>query len=933
MHTMEDLDLKETEDGTYLMQRRDHRLHVGTGEEADQQWPDIQEDETAMPLLDLAEAWAKVVAEEELPSVIKKNEDIDNPLLNYNAQVIVAELKYHLLASTVKANSDSNPESASETEQEQQKEQQQEQGQEVKQQKEGQEGEQGHNPAPGSSENEEEKTLKQQPTEQDKSDQDPNHPKSVYGASILLKLQWEDRKPQKKVPHRTYEQLGDFIHDILDNVRQALQQNETAAKVVLNVLAFDLVPLLLARYMDGMETCTENLETNALDLLNLCAEWGSPKEMHLAIKTYIRMIDIVYSEATSYLMLKPLVTLWMRLILRMPKMRHSFLRDLLKEFDRMLSLAESYEASFVPNSGGIGIEKSGRIKGVNEMMLQFLEDVTRLQMKQHEQNDTISLVVDQLGRALKFVSLAQTESKRENKETPDTGNTTVNRHTKPDISQSDINLKEKKEEGMTAKSDTKKEEPAQFEPTTDDQKKKEEESEIHKETSDWVKERAVTLARALQIMGLLWADIPPPPGEESDNPRLRTSSKRSEASKMRKDQRLERKERLLARCIGLFDGLGWANPVLVCQIARNSLNMQGCCFADDSFKEHIGHDIRSRKERKNTMFSINGVSQYLCGILRPKTRSLLLDNEPGEIDHYKYDLTDSGFDLLDESYAFDLILPYAMALISLVDATMMMAGILLIRTFLSRLPDYAFGTYEDVLYLRCSSNVLGREANVLGLALHLVKAIASCDDPRHRQVAHETLKHLLEKCRHPAIRYVIAECMVQESKRMAVTAQLVTDLKDVVRYSDQVAVDGTVSDWGLSQASALRTRFVELCLPRFFTPQKSLLSSVSPMVSVANACLFLAASDERLVSEWAENETACADISRRKRFMKPYCKLGVECVRALASAAEHDQKNVPTSRLAKENRSEAMAVFAASEKALNQGVAAICALNSALQFL
>lgn len=924
---MEDLDLKETEDGTYLVRPRDHRLHVGTGEEADQQWPDIQEDETVMPLLDLADAWAKLVAEEELPSDIKKNEGSENSVLNYNAQVIVAECKYHLLVSTVKTNSHSNPESTLPTEQEQKWQN----GKKDERDKQRQEGEQPNAPVTVSSENDEENIPTQHPEEQAKAGQDPNHPQSVYGASILLKIQWEDKKPQKKVPHRTYGQLGEFIHDIVQNVKQALQQNESAAMAVLNVMAFDLVPLLLARYMDGMETCTEVLETGALDLLNLCAEWGSPKEMHLAIKTYIRMIDIIYLEATSYLMLKPLLMLWMKLILRMPKMRHSFLRDLLKEFDRMLSLAENYEASFVPESGGIGIEKSGRIKGINELILQFLEDVTRLQMKQHEQNETISLEVDQLGRALKFVSIAQTESRCKENETSDNGGTTVKRNTQPDTSQSDVNLKQKNEV-VNGKTDKTSEESPQADSRNDDKKKKEE-GEIHKETGDWVKERAVTLARALQILGLLWTDIPPPPGEENEDPRRRSSLKRSGAPAVRKERRVEKKERLLARCIGVFDGLGWTNPVLVCQIAKNSLNMHGCCFSDDSFKEHIGHDIRSRSERKNTLFSINAVAQYLCGIFRPKTRSLLLGNEDDEVDHYEYHLTDSGFELLDESYAFDLILPFAMALISLVDATMMMAGVLLVQAFLSRLPDSAFETYEDVLYLRCSTNVLGREANVLGLALHLVRAIASCDDPKHRAVAHGTLKHLLEKCKHPAIRYMIAECILQESKRVAVTAQLVTDLKDVLRHSDQAAIEGTVSDWGLAQASALRSRFVELCLPRFFTPQRSSLSSVSPMVSVANACLFLAASDERYLGEWTENQVACADISRRKRFMKQYCKLGIECARALVSAAEHDQKNVPKSQLAKENRPEAAAVFAASAKALNQGIAAIFALTSAIRFL
>eukprot|EP00178_Gracilaria_changii_P003764 TRINITY_DN156_c0_g1_i1.p2 TRINITY_DN156_c0_g1~~TRINITY_DN156_c0_g1_i1.p2 ORF type:complete len:897 (+),score=147.14 TRINITY_DN156_c0_g1_i1:3568-6258(+) len=896
---MEAYDLKQQEDGSYEMQRQDHRLHVGTGEEAEQEWPDIQQAEEVMPPLDLPEAWNQLIAGKELKSDMKKEEDV----ISCNAKIMVAELKYHILASTKTTKPATEVDSAviegstNINEPEQPEEESK----------------------IGDTREAKSEVGKDKQHDQSQPAENSGHPKSVYGASIMLKLQWEDKKPQKKVPHRTYEELGQFIGDVLTELQVALRKNQPAAEAVLNEMAFDMTPLMLARYMDGVETCTDVLEENAFNLLTLFVEYGNSREMHLAIKVFLKKIDVVYLEASSYLLLKPLMNLWMKLVLSMTRMRHKFLRDLLKELDRMLPYAETYEASFVPDEGGVGMEKSGRINGINEITVQFLEDLTKLQMEQSKESETISLEVDELGRARKSMNTAPETRASHKKETVEPGNGKV----KEQVAGTDNNDKKKSEAGGNDKG--KESEGDQSGDTSGDG--------IGTETTDWVNERAVTLARALQILGLLWADISPPPGEEQDRPRKKSSSKKSAAAQARKKSRKERKEQLLARCIGLFQGLGWSNPVLVCQVASNGLNLQGCSVADDMFKEHLGEDIRSRSERKNTLYSVNGIAQYLCGMLRPKTRSVLNGTGDRDIDHYKYDLNDTGFELLDERYAFDLVLPYAMALISLSDTTMLMGGILLIRAFLCRLPGNAFDTYEEVLRLRFSVNILGREANILGLALHLVKAIAACDDPMHRQVAYNTLRDLLGKCCHPAVRYTLAECIFQESKRMAVTAQLITDMKDVIRYSDDVAMNGKIEGWGMLQASSLRTRFVELCLPKYFMPQRSLLSLISPMVSTSNACLFLAASDTRLLRVHDKDEKLCEDINVRRRFMKSYCKLGLECVRALACVAEHDQKNVPRSKLARENRDEAIAVFAASEQTLNQSIAAICALTGALECL
>lgn len=334
---MQGIDLKENEDGTYSMQSSDHRLNVATGEEADQEWPDEQASEEVMPLLNLPEAWQSVILEEPLPS----NDTEFKNLTDQNADVLTKELSYHLLVTRknhvkplkvpnhddlVSQADEDLPKPTSGTE----------------------DSEAGDSkvtpPGPESDIKADGKSEKSEPL------------KSVYGAGILLQLQWKETETQKKVPYKNYVELGHFIGDIVDNLNKALSENEKAGKAVADAFALDLTPLILARYLDGLETCTEVLERNAFKILSLCAVKGSTKEMHLGMVQFMRRIEIVYLEATSYLVLKPLMSLWTKLILRMQRMRHKFLKELLKEFDHLLSYAQSYEASFVPDSGGRGVE-------------------------------------------------------------------------------------------------------------------------------------------------------------------------------------------------------------------------------------------------------------------------------------------------------------------------------------------------------------------------------------------------------------------------------------------------------------------------------------------------------------------------------------------------------------------------------------------------
>lgn len=853
-------DIKETKEGGFILQPKDFRLHVNTGDESDQVWPDVQEDEEIMPLLDLPQSWEDIIHEKPLPAKKTSGESI----VMQNAFVMIKELKYHLLASTAHPSNVVHPKGKS------------------AQQSEG----------PSGCEGSEKKEVSEEGCRgPEESDGTATELKSIYGASVLLKLQWEDKTKQKAVPHRTFEEMALFISDITSKLKEVFGKNETAGQALVDVFALELTVLILARYMEGIETGEDVLEEACFSLLTFCAERANPKEMHMSLRLFIRKVNPVYMEATAYLILQPLMTLWAKLILRMKSTRHSFLYDFLHSFDKMVPCARSFETMNVYGSAK-GIEKPGRIKNLTEILLQFLEDLTKIQIQQRETSDCIRLSVDTLGREIPKLekTLCESDSEERKGRNTDSG-------TSIDESERATELQ----------------------------------SRIEKETKDWVKERAVTLARALQILESLWEDVRPPRGEERSVPKKKKKSKEGE-NRSTEDIAADYAENGICRCFNLFRGLGWSNPVLVCQIAANGLSLESSSKAQDLLQKHIGYDVRSKKERRETLFSLTGVGEFVCGALRPKTLAILSDRNE-EFDEYAIDLSGTGFDLLDGNYAFDIVLPFIMTLIAKSHVSPILAGVTTIKAFLERIPGKKFATFEDAIRLRCGISAAGKPVNVVGLAHNLANAVDKCDDPKHRRVAHETLQTVLDMCEDPYARYVIAESVFHDCKRVALAAQLVTEMKDAVRYSDLVAAEGKYSGWTSGKACDLRTRFAQVCFPRYFTPRKELLMSINAMVSTAGACLFLAVSDKKALMEIEEGNKLRLEIEKRRRFTKSYCKLGRECIRALASVAEHDRKNVPNSQMAKVALPQAQALFAASGRTLNHCIAALSMLDVAVDAL
>lgn len=913
-------------------------LNPETGTELEhQEWQDVDPDLPAPPVFDLPSVWQNVADGVRVPTTandIKVSSVID--INEQNAIIVVRELKFYLLATNkfegvetdengTKDKGDEEKTASSQVEKSAESEQ-------VK----GQETTNGHSEGV-STEGEEGKTEKK-----------IKQKKSIYGASVLLKIQWEDRTKQKDVPKMDYTDLGLFIRELEADLRKVHEKNQVNAKAIFDAIALDVTPILFARLLNGIETGNSVLETACFDLLMLCTRHANPREMHLGIQAFYKKVDSIYMQATSYFVYDPLVRIWTSVILRIPRKRHAFLMDFIKVYE---SMAKASTGWIYEHEGHVDDpdQKSpqchlGRCDDVPDIIFEFYIELAELQNEHRRSSKAIRERVDIQGRALpSFAMLDQMSFESDEDDSPDADN---------DVSEQD-----------DIESDDTKQRPAK--------------NPLDVEAADWVAERAVLLARALLTQNLIWSKLLLPSGEKRNVPRKERRARMKNAQ----SGEHEKAENNLCRVIMLIQKLGWTNPVLACQAATTGLSLNLVRREHEAIGNHVGADKRKKKEVKNSLYSIPSVGCFLCGCLRTATRQRLeaqLKNQntksnsststdgPGDAgaegsssndpveDEYKVDFTGTGFDLLQPMYAFELTLPYIMAVVGQSCIPSKMAGLITVRAFLDQVPaDECIKGYEDLLEERCGTRTVGRDVSFFGLAQHVLRSVGLLNDPRHRRFAYETFKAIVQRCKHPTVRYSLVEAMFERVvDPKAIEAQLVTELKDVVLYSDQIAwgtspgqADSSHDvEWSREQAVHLKTRFVHMILPRYFMPRKEMLSITTVIVSVANACVYIAGSDVRHAAlcddmgydnkDDGENRAQLKQaIQQRMAWVAAMVRMGKECVRALGSVANHDRKVVPKSKLIKQSFLDAKELYSASGKALHQCMTALYALDLTLDRL
>lgn len=897
----------------------ERRLNPDTGTETENFWPDAPPQVPPPPLLDLQLVWSNI-SEGVLISTPDQSDDVaDEDIHARNAAILVRELKYYLLASGPRPPAANN--SAPKADDNQNDGSNNKKGQK-------------DNNTDGDKDlKETEKQSKE--SEDSKGEKDSKEDqllKSVYGASILLKLQFEDREVQKIVPAQDYAQLGQFIADVTQNVETLLSKDPTAAQVVIDGIAFELTPILLARMLDGLETEVDVLQTACFDLLKLCSKYASPKEMHMALVGLMRRVDKTYMQATCYLLYHPLTLLWTETLLRFPKKRHAFLLDFVKWFDKAASAAEGFESIGVNYDGGRGAEQPHLCDGVNDIAINFYSKLAKVQANHCMSDSSLGECVDSLSYALSTFSMSKQKSGAKK---VDSGLVTGNKSADGEAVNGTKIASEPalKLEGSEKDKGVSREESKGSEATRESSKCSDADHNSYlAEAKDLVNERTVTLAQGLKLQSAVWNDLATPKGEEDNVPKRFRKGKRASEEVTKKEEDAEFKLYTLLR---MMHELGWTNPAMVCQIACRGLLLDLMTEGEHLIRDHIGDDIRKKKEVNHSLYSSGGIGLFVCGWLRCASR---LHSE-GSVDEgvgYDIDLSGSGFDLLEPEYAFDLALPYLETVIGQSVKASCLAGIITVRALLKRMQGTGFTTMEEVIRVRCGTRAIGREVSILGLAMHMGKALSLMDDPKHRTFVYETLQMVIEMCKHPLARYCVVECLLHESM-VTVSAQFVTELKDAIRYSDSIAWDAKEDSnpvsvsWSKLDAVELKSRLIQLVSGLYLTPCRKMLGKVQGIAATVGTYVYVAGSDTRHLKMCEESDTddVKKEIEKRRKMMRAYLKLGREIVRALAAVAEHDQKNLPGSQMAKESIKEAKTVFRASVQTLNSCVATLSMMESA----
>lgn len=896
----------------------ERRLNPATGTEADNFWSDAQPQVPPPPLLDLDVVWSNIGDGTPI-SAPNESEDVAvEDVHAQNAAILVKELKYYLLASGPRPPVvDKSP---TQVDDKQNGNVDHENSQSD-----------GNLDAAKNSQVEMEKG-----SSQSKEKPEPEAAlQSVYGACILVKLQFEDREVQKQVPDQDYVQLGEFIANVTLNVETLLSKDPVAAQAVIDGIAFELTPVLMSRMLDGLETEVDVLQNACFDLLKLCSKYASPKEMHMALLGFMQKIDKTYMQATCYLVYRPLTILWTETLLRFPKKRHVFLLDFVKWFDKAAFESEGYESIGVSDDGR-GAEQSGLCDGVNDIAINFYASLAKVQANHCMSDSSLGECVDALSAALSTFSMSKQKSNTKDVEKANSGSRKENEPVgdKPTTETKTGPAAAPQLGGDAKDKEVSREMSKGSEATRESSKCSDDNQDPHLvEAKDLVNERAVTLAQALKLQSVVWGDMATPKGEEDKIPKWLLKEKRE---KCKKEEEAEYKLYTLLRTM---HGLGWTNPAMVCQIACRGLHLDLMKEGEHLIRDHLGDDVRTKKEIKHSLYSTSGIGLFVCGWLRCLSRL----SEEESVDKgvgYEINLSGSGFDLLEPEYAFDLALPYLETVVGQSTISTCLAGIITIRALLARLQDVGFATMEQVLRVRCGTRAIGREVSVLGLVLHMGRALSLMDDPKHRTFVYETLQMVIEMCKHPMARYCVVECLLHESIDVPVTAQFVTELKDAVRYSDSIAWNSkedshTGLSWSRLEAAELKSRFIQLVSGLYLTPCQKMLGKMQGIAATIGSYVYVAGSDARHLEMCAKSDTdeVRREIEKRRELMRAYIKLGREIVRALASVAEHDQKKLPGSQMAKEAVKEAKTVFRASVQTLNSCVATLGMIESAAEKL
>jgi hypothetical protein len=718
-------------------------------------------------------------------------------------------------------------------------------------------------------------------------------PPSVYGEPLTLALSCEDKSVKKVVPLMTHAAITALLAETAAYV-QELSEDHTRFAVA-DAINMRLMSPLFCILIEASEICLAPLRNAARNVIAFAAENANPREFHIMLKAALSRISDSFFAEVSALVIDDLIAFWTASVPRITGKRALFLRDIAETLNRACFENDGRDA---PHHQYLAATHDPLFR--ETAICKFLEamlDVQLIQKKHSAESESDSRASNVLDRENVYHEVgANCEY------APGTKATTT--ETAEAANRSEIGHVRKSERELAKEVTAARKE-------ADDRER---------DTHDFQTECGTSLSLLFKVTEAVIEQMSLP------DTRVELRCSRGNRSSTRKSTRKgvpaeqQRLETFLASSRRLFGLSGFDNPVDACQQASQLLSM-GVVNVDSVIAGIVASPKTLRKRKPETFFSLRAMSYYLIISLNlSAVRDIPSSNRAKDA------LSRSAFALLDPMYALELVMPLLLTAVGDLSPAMSLPGIELTAAFVDAVPNGCVGTMSDSIDASHGSLFAQTDASWYGLATVLSMATGRMDNPEHRGFAYEALQAVLRKVASPHARFGIVTILLLQAERAAMSAQLITELKDCVRAVDTAGDDAHL-------AEDLRTRLVELCLPRYLLPRKEILAGLNPAVAASNAGLYVAMTDSNralsLGVGW-DNKEEHTGLCHRLVFTRKYVKLGREAMRAMASVAEHDVKSIPSSNLAKKRDKDARALFEAANRSLNDCVASIATMDLAL---
>lgn len=374
----------------------------------------------------------------------------------------------------------------------------------------------------------------------------------------------------------------------------------------------------------------------------------------------------------------------------------------------------------------------------------------------------------------------------------------------------------------------------------------------------------------------------------------------------------------LSRTRNFFNRLGWSSALRAVQLSTIHLYTQDLTDDDEILRQGLGPIVRFSTSTKYVSYSSISLACFLFLAMRKSCEvpSTLFD----------FELQGTGFEFLEPSRAFDLALPSIMTLASLSAIAPAVAGVHMANMFLSRINK----TWDDqdVLRWRYSLSASSRDVAMDGLVLHIGRLTERVNDPDVRVFVYETMQKFVRKMKSPQMRFSVLHSLVMEVDRIAVAAQIITELKDVLAYGDELVHSGSSDFWSVEKNDKLRSRFIESLYQKYLLPRKDSLAAMSPIIALCMSSLFVAIRDKNCMDTMDDVSVKMPQIEARRKYMKDHLSVAKQIVRALCSCSEHDIQRIPEGQL--KRSAEKRQLYEAAGRTLNQGMSVIAAIDSTL---